>query len=132
MGPTAGSKYLVATYPKAGSPPVVVTFLFGRGVHAFGTDIRDVDNAAITYTTSASESGLAAVAAADGAVQFFVIISDVPLTSIAFAEPPAGTGGDAVVYDQTLLVPLLPRLLIADLDKSNAHFSITVDGMIPE
>jgi len=100
IGPTAGSKYLYAAYPTPSAPSGTVDFLFGAPIQAFGTDVKDLENANLTYDTSSGASGVAAFAGADGNVQFFGILSNTPFTSIGFTAPGAGTG-DGVVFDQT-------------------------------
>jgi len=101
IGPTAGSKFLYAAYPTSAAPGGTVNFLFGAPIRAFGTDLKDLENANLTYDTSSGASGVAAFAGADGNVQFFGILSNTPFTSIGFTEPGAGTG-DGVVFDQTV------------------------------
>ena len=100
VGPTAGSKYLFVNYPTVGGPTTNTSFLFGTGIRAFGTDIKDLDNANLTFSTSSGANGTAALAGGSGNLQFFGIISDQAFTSISFSEPPAITG-DGVGFDQT-------------------------------
>ena len=108
VGPTAGTKYLAASYPSASGPDnIVVSFLFSAGIRAFGTDIKDLETANLTYNTSSGDNGFAASLGGDGNVQFFGIITDLPFTFISFHEPPASTG-DMVVFDQTSYVVPIP------------------------
>ena len=105
LGPTAGSKYLVTTFPDSTIPSgATVTWLLGPGVKAFGSDIKDLEIANMTYALNTGATGVAATPGLDGNVQFFGIISDSPFSSIAIHEPGASTG-DAVVFDQTSIVP---------------------------
>jgi len=101
IGPTSGSKFLYAAYPTSAAPSGTVGFLFDTPISAFGTDIKDLENANLTYNTSSGANGTAAFAGADGNVQFFGILSNVPFTSIGFTEPGVTTG-DGVVFDQTV------------------------------
>jgi len=101
VGPTAGSKFLYAAYPTSAAPSGTVGFLFDTPISAFGTDIKDLELANLTYNTDSGANGTAAFAGADGNVQFFGILSNVPFTSIGFTEPGVTTG-DGVVFDRTV------------------------------
>lgn len=101
---TDGSNYLFVVYPTSSVPGgASVTFQFANPISVFGTNMRDVENISISYETSEGENGTAASPAANGAVQFFGIISDTPFTSITFSGPGVSTG-DGVVFDETTYV----------------------------
>ncbi|NJM54721.1 MAG: PEP-CTERM sorting domain-containing protein [Verrucomicrobiae bacterium] len=105
---TAGTHYLYAVFPTEAASAANVTFQFASPVHAFGTDIRDLENISLSYGTSTGESGTAATPAASGTIRFFGIVSDNPFTSITITGPGLTTG-DGVVFDQTSFVVPEPR-----------------------
>jgi hypothetical protein len=126
IGPTAGNSFLRAEYPSIAVPSATVTFKFPGAINAFGTDIRDLENDGLNFATDTGATGLAGSGAANGAIQFFGIISTNPFTSIGLTEPGVSSG-DGVVFDETvhvdsaaivpepspalLFLPVLPLLL---------------------
>jgi hypothetical protein len=102
-GPTVGTKYLYANYATSAVPSATVTFILNSPVRAFGTDIKDLELANLSWVTSSGASG-SVPTAGNGVVQFFGITSDTPFTSIAFSAPGMSLG-DGVAFDQTSIVP---------------------------
>ena len=107
FGPTAGTNYIAAIF---GAPTASMTFLFATPIIAFGTDIKDLEVANLTYISSTGATGIAAVPAANGVVQFFGIVGDGPFTSVAFTG--TSVGSDGVFFDQTSFVVPEPSTLI--------------------
>ena len=73
---------------------------------AFGTDIIDLEQTDLTYTTSSGLSGLAGVPKADQVIQFFGVVANDPFTSLTMTGKGSDVvgAGDGLSFDQTSFV----------------------------